>query len=80
MSTRTKAKSNSKSDSQKRDKFGSRIGTDCSKVNAILSRKPMTEPQLREKAGVKNSVEYHLDKLVRLGILKWKEDEGYFLK
>jgi hypothetical protein len=63
-----------------RDKYGSRMGSDCAKVNQKLSKKPMTEPELRKAAGVNSSVEYHLDKLVRLGVLSWKEDEGYRLK
>lgn len=64
-----------------KDKYGSRVGTDCAKVNSVLSsQKARTELEIREKAGVKNSVEYHLDKLVRLGHLKWTEKDGYILK
>jgi hypothetical protein len=72
----TKASSNGDG----RDSYGSRLGSDCAKVNALLSDEPQTEGDLRKKVGVRSSVEYHLDKLVRLGILKWKEGQGYSLK
>ena len=62
-----------------RDKYGARLGSDCARINAILSKKPRTEPDLRREAGAHSSVEYHLDKLVRLGKLAWTDGQGYYL-
>ncbi len=63
------------------DALGSRLGSACAKVNAVLTKagKPLTESAIRKAAGVKSSVEYHLDKLVRLGKLKWRKGTGYSL-
>lgn len=67
-----------------RDAFGSRLGTNYARVNACLTAEPKTERQLRDDAGlqgktINNTIIAHLDKLVRLGLLRWKKGEGYYL-
>lgn len=63
-----------------RDSWGSAPDSDCGKVNQLLTTKPQTESEIRKAAGVKNSVEYHLDKQVRKGLLAWEEGKGYYLR
>jgi outer membrane biosynthesis protein TonB len=64
---------------QPRDKFGSRLGTDCAKVNSVLTHEYKTESDIRQESGARSIVVYHLDKLVRLGHAKWKKGQGYAL-
>ena len=66
-------------ESVEKDRFGAKLGTDCSKAHACLGTEPKTARQIQQEAGIKTSVEYRLDKLVRLGLLKWKKGEGYFI-
>lgn len=62
-----------------KDAFGSRLGTTAAAINAIITEEPQTEPEIRTKVNSKYSVEWHLDKMVRLGHLKWKKGAGYYL-
>ena len=61
------------------NRFGARIGTDVEKVCNAFSRKGKTELEIRNEAGISYSVEYFLDKQVRLGNLLWDAEKGYFL-
>lgn len=60
------------------DKFGSRIGSDTSKINASLSKKPKKMSQLMEDAGVEGTHYTHLNKLIKAGYVK-KSDKGFVL-
>lgn len=61
------------------DEYGTRLGTHCAAVNRALTAEPQSEAEIRRAAGVRHCIEYHLDKMVRLGFLGWREGEGYFL-
>lgn len=60
------------------DKFGSRKGSNCAKINAVLSKKPKPMKQLVKEAKVSGTYYELLKSLVKEGHVK-KSDKGYAL-
>lgn len=76
-------KANAKVEKVERDAFGARTGTEAAKVNAALTRKPLTVREVTESAGLerpdKYNVRNHLKKLVAKGFAVEK-DHTFALK
>jgi predicted transcriptional regulator len=72
-----KKKLGKKSESKK-DRFGSRIGTNNAKVNACLSNKPKTMAELTKEAKIEGTVYTHLGNLIEKGIVE-KSEKGFKL-
>lgn len=60
------------------DKFGSRKGSNTSKINAVLSKKPKKMSQIIKEAKLSGTHYEHLAKLIEAGHAK-KTDKGYAL-
>jgi hypothetical protein len=61
------------------DKWGTRLGTSRSKINAVIGKKPLTVEQIAEKAGLDNTFFHkHMTALVEAGHVK-KTEEGFIL-
>lgn len=61
------------------DKFGTRLGTNRAKINAVLSKTPKTMEQLMKKAGVGYAPGEHMQALVTRKLVK-VTDQGYCLR
>lgn len=62
-----------------RDKFGNRIGSNFSKINAALSTTFQTMPEIVEKAGLRGKTFYnHLKELTKRGLVKRDEQAGTY--
>lgn len=74
-----KEKASKGGDKKEQDAFGSRLGTNRAKVNAVFSRKPMTVSEITAAAGLANfSCHQHLKELLEAGKIIKMED-GYAL-
>lgn len=70
-----KAAKEKKTSTVVRDKFGSREGTRCFKINAVLGKKPKLLSTITEESGA-TSVSNHLVTLVKKGYIT-KSEKGY---
>jgi len=58
------------------DNFGSRLGSNQAKINAVLSKEPKTMKTLVEEAGLSSTYYNHLKRLIEKGFIK-KTDKGF---
>jgi SNF2 family DNA or RNA helicase len=61
------------------DRFGSRVGTDLAKVNAVLSKTPKKMAEIVKEAKIKGTCYNHLKKLAEAGFVV-ATDEGFKVK
>jgi hypothetical protein len=61
------------------DKFGSRLGSDAAKANAVLTKKPKKMAEIVKEGDLNGTVYQHLNALASKGLIK-KTKEGYALK
>lgn len=67
-----------KGEGKGKDRFGSRIGTNNSKVNACLTGTPKTMTQLVKEAKIEGTVYSNLNKLVKAGYVQ-RTEKGFKL-
>jgi len=58
------------------DKFGSRLGSNKAKINAVLSKEPKSMKTLLKEAGLSNTQYGHLKSLIEKGFVE-KTDKGF---
>lgn len=74
-----KKKKQKKADKEKGvDRFGTQLGTNRAKINAALSKTPLTLKQLVKKAGVSYAPSEHLARLVARRLIR-KTEDGFVL-
>ncbi len=73
-----KAATKAKANGNGKDKFGTRVGTKGAKFNAALTAKPQTMAVLMKKAGLKETMYNHANKLIENKLVR-KSDDGYAL-
>jgi len=61
------------------DRFGSRLGSNQAKINAVLSTEPKTMKRLMEEAGLSSTYYSHLKSLIEKGLIE-KGDKGFKTK
>jgi hypothetical protein len=61
---------NAPPDAEGLDAFGSRLGSNAAKVNAVLNGEYKSMKQIMEEAGIKDTMYNHLNKLVERGLVQ----------